>query len=47
MYLMERLPSALEKRGLKVYHHHRVSCGDEGLSLGQLMIAASLMKKDL
>ena len=47
MYIMERLPDKLRRLGLKVYHHHRVSCGDEGLSLGQLMIAAALMNKDL
>ena len=38
-YLMHRLPARLEACGLTVYHHHRVSCNDEGLSLGQLIIA--------
>lgn len=38
-YLMSRLPAALRSAGLDVYHHRRVSCNDEGLSLGQLMIA--------
>ena len=37
-YVMRRLPSRLQARGLEVYHHRRVSCNDEGLSLGQLMI---------
>ncbi|MBQ0026066.1 MAG: carbamoyltransferase HypF, partial [Lachnospiraceae bacterium] len=37
MYLMNRLPAALKSKGLEVYHHRRVSCGDEGLSLGQIM----------
>ena len=37
-YVMQRLPDRLRKRGLEVYHHRRVSCNDEGLSLGQLMI---------
>ena len=39
MYMMRRLPSALEKEGFTVYRHRRVSPNDEGLSLGQLMIA--------
>lgn len=39
MYIMDRLPRALIERHLKPFHHHRVSCGDEGLSLGQLLIA--------
>ncbi len=38
MYLMERLPEALERRGLEAYVHSRVSCNDEGISLGQIMI---------
>ena len=38
-YLMERLPARLAREGLTVYRHIRVSCNDEGLSLGQLMIA--------
>ena len=37
-YVMQRLPNRLHARGLEVYHHRRVSCNDEGLSLGQLMI---------
>ena len=37
-YVMHRLPDRLKTRGLEVYHHRRVSCNDEGLSLGQLMI---------
>ena len=38
-YLMERLPARLAREGLTVHRHIRVSCNDEGLSLGQLMIA--------
>ena len=38
-YLMERLPARLAREGLKTHRHIRVSCNDEGLSLGQLMIA--------
>ena len=38
-YLMARLPMLLRQDGLEVYGHRRVSCNDEGRSLGQLMIA--------
>ena len=41
MYMMRRLPQLLRARGLKVCHHSRVSCNDEGLALGQLMILAN------
>ncbi len=37
-YIMHCLPSLLQERGLKPWWHRRVSCNDEGLSLGQLMI---------
>mgnify|MGYP000086165437 CR=1 FL=1 len=39
MYIMERLPARLEQLGLKAWHHSRVSPNDEGIALGQLMIA--------
>lgn len=39
MYIMRRLPAWLRGEGFEVYHHSRVSANDEGLSLGQLMIA--------
>ena len=38
MYIMKRLPARLERAGLEVYTHSRVSTNDEGLSLGQLMV---------
>ncbi|MBQ0038617.1 MAG: carbamoyltransferase HypF [Clostridiales bacterium] len=38
-YLLRRLPPRLMKEGLQVFCHSRVSCNDEGLSLGQLEIA--------
>ena len=38
-FLMRKLPERLRHAGLESYHHIRVSCNDEGLSLGQLMIA--------
>ncbi len=43
-YLMERLPDRLRGAGLIPYVHSRVSCNDEGLSLGQLMIAGERQK---
>lgn len=39
MYIMERLPTRLEQLGFKAWHHSRVSPNDEGIALGQLMIA--------
>ena len=39
MYIMRRLPQELRRRGLRPWHHSRVATNDEGLSLGQLMIA--------
>lgn len=38
-YLLTRLPKRLREVGLMPYIHRRVSCNDEGLSLGQLVIA--------
>ena len=40
-YILCRLPGALEKAGLRPRLHRRVSCNDEGISLGQLMIGAA------
>ena len=45
MYIMKRLPRALEKLGFRVWHHRRVSANDEGISLGQLMIAQHCAEK--
>ncbi len=44
MRLMKRLPERLEAEGFRVLRHRRVSPNDEGLSLGQLMIAAAAME---
>ena len=44
-YLLQRLPEHLRKCGLTVYHHKRVSCNDEGLSLGQAVIALNQLGK--
>ena len=43
-YMLSRLTDALETNGLEAYTHRRVSCNDEGLSLGQLMIANTQIK---
>lgn len=45
MMIMQALPPKLEARGFKVYHHSRVSANDEGISLGQLMVAQSKLEK--
>ena len=37
-FIMHRLPGELQDRGLEVFRHRRVSCNDEGIALGQLMI---------
>lgn len=42
-YLLRRVTAALEERGLRVWRHCRVSANDEGISLGQAMIAARRM----
>lgn len=39
MYLLERLKRQLEKQSFKVYTHSRVSSNDEGISLGQALVA--------
>ena len=44
MILTNALPRRLEREGFRVWRHHRVSPNDEGLSLGQLMIAAARME---
>ena len=41
MILMRKLPAALEQEDFRVWRHRRVSTNDEGLSLGQAMIAAA------
>ena len=46
MYILSRLTARLEEEGFRVYRHRRVSTNDEGLSLGQLMVAAALTGED-
>ena len=38
MFILKKLTKRLKEKGFEVYTHSRVSCNDEGLSLGQLMI---------
>lgn len=45
MYIMRRLPEALRAEGFSVWHHSRVATNDEGIALGQLMIAQAIMEK--
>ena len=40
MYLLPRVTRHLEEAGFQVFHHSRVSANDEGISLGQTMVAA-------
>ena len=44
MYIMERLPGRLESEGFRVWRHSRVSTNDEGLSLGQIMLAQAQLE---
>lgn len=44
MYIMHRLPEKLRKEGFEVFHHRRVSCNDEGISLGQLCVLQYRLK---
>jgi hydrogenase maturation protein HypF len=46
MYIMARLPERLRRLGFRVFTHSRVSCNDEGLALGQLLIAQAAGEKD-
>ena len=43
--LLTRVLTLLRQNGLEVYRHSRVSTNDEGISLGQVMIAGARMKK--
>jgi hydrogenase maturation protein HypF len=43
-YLMTRLPALLKRDAIEVYWHRRVSCNDEGLALGQMMIGNLRLK---
>ncbi len=38
-YMLKRLMKKLKEEGFEPYHHKRVSTNDEGLALGQVMIA--------
>ena len=44
MYLLPRLLDALTADGFQAYRHSRVSTNDEGIALGQLVIACAKRK---
>ena len=46
MYLLPRLLDVLQADGFTPYHHSRVSANDEGIALGQLVIADALLRKE-
>lgn len=46
MYLLPHLLDALTDDGFEVYHHSRVSANDEGIALGQLVIADAMLRKE-
>ncbi len=46
MYILSRLEKKLSDMGFRVLTHRRVSANDEGISLGQLYIAAEKIKGD-
>ena len=46
MYIMHRLPERLRAEGFTAYHHSRVSTNDEGIALGQLMIANAKVERE-
>ncbi|MGH3273735.1 MAG: hypothetical protein ACRDNZ_05335 [Streptosporangiaceae bacterium] len=41
--LADQVVSRLEGRGFRVLTHRRVPCNDSGISLGQAVIAATMM----
>lgn len=45
MYILRRIRARLEAEGFEVFCHRRVATNDEGLSLGQLMIAQAALEK--
>ena len=41
LYLLNETTKRLENKDFMVYRHHRTSCNDEGIALGQMMIMSS------
>ena len=46
MYLLPRLMDGLTAHGFEAYCHSRVSANDEGIALGQLVIADAILRKE-
>ncbi len=46
IYLLPRLLDALAAEGFETYHHSRLSTNDEGIALGQLVIAEATLRKE-
>ena len=46
-YILGETFRLLSEDGYRVYTHHRVSPGDEGISLGQLAVAAAMREREL
>ncbi len=46
LYLLKRLTARLKAEGFAVYHHRRVSANDEGVCLGQLLIAKAALARE-
>ncbi|MFO7748806.1 MAG: carbamoyltransferase HypF [Desulfobacteraceae bacterium] len=44
-YILEGTGKALEQRGIRVYTHSQVPCGDGGISLGQAVVAGATARK--
>ena len=46
-FLHKKLPASLREEGFDVYTHRRVSPNDEGISLGQAVIAAARLREGI
>lgn len=46
MYLLPHLLDALTAAGFEAYHHSRTATSDEGIALGQLVIADAALRKE-
>ncbi|HKK91752.1 MAG TPA: hypothetical protein VJ936_10150, partial [Desulfobacteraceae bacterium] len=44
-FVLEGMGRSLEQRGIRVYTHSQVPCGDGGISLGQAVVAGATARK--